>query len=161
MNDWYRFETNVIAGSSGPELGSWDYQAIRHSCFKGILSVNSGDGVRGAELVAMGVNHCVIPMSANAPARPGDLEWCLANLPLAKQAIERLTSNGPMVVHCHSGKDRAGMVLAAYLIQFQGMTVEQAMERVLAVRSIAFTAPQYRPFAAEVLNAFKRTVTIS
>jgi len=62
---------------------------------------------------------------------------------------------GPVLIHCRSGKDRTGMVLAAYLIEFEGYDVEKAMEEVIAVRPIAFSAEGWMEFALEVLNLYQ------
>ncbi len=64
-------------------------------------------------------------------------------------------TNGPVLVHCRSGKDRTGMVLAAYLIEFEGCNEKEAMEKVTAVRPIAFSAAGWMEFGLEVLGLFK------
>ncbi len=63
--------------------------------------------------------------------------------------------NGPVLIHCRSGKDRTGMVLAAYLIEFEGCSEKEAMEKVTAVRPIAFSAEGWKEFGLEVLSLFK------
>ena len=63
--------------------------------------------------------------------------------------------NGPVLIHCRSGKDRTGMVMAAYLIEFESYNVEKAMEEVISVRPIAFSAEGWMDFAAEVLSTYK------
>ena len=47
------------------------------------------------------------------------------------------------------------MVLAAYLIEFEGLSVTEAMERVLAVRPIAFSAEGWMDFGLEVLTIYR------
>lgn len=66
--------------------------------------------------------------------------------------------NGPVLVHCRSGKDRTGMVLAAYLIEIEGYGVKRAMEEVLAVRPIAFSAEGWMEFGLEVLGLYKTLI---
>lgn len=39
-----------------------------------------------------------------------------------------------VLVHCASGRGRTGMFLAAYLIKYQGLTAQQAIERVRDLR---------------------------
>jgi hypothetical protein len=47
------------------------------------------------------------------------------------------------------------MVLAAYLIEIEGYDVKQAMEEVLAIRPIAFSAEGWMEFGLEVLGLYK------
>lgn len=62
-----------------------------------------------------------IPMRNGEPAE-------LSQLSLAVSAIDSLLSRGHRVlVHCSAGKDRTGMVLAAYLIAKRGLSAEEAI----------------------------------
>ena len=108
-----------IAGRSGPNTNMWDLHEIKSSGIGSILSVNNGEAVHESMLSSLGIAYSNIPMSSNAPAREGDKELCLENLPRAMEFIRENLKNGPVLVHCRSGKDRTGMVMAAYLIKFE------------------------------------------
>jgi len=47
------------------------------------------------------------------------------------------------------------MVLAAYLIEFEGYNIKDAVDKVIAVRPIAFSAEGWMEFAREVLELYK------
>jgi protein-tyrosine phosphatase len=53
----------------------------------------------------------------------------------------------------HSGKSRTGLFLVYYAVRALQVTGKEAIERVRAVRPIAFTAPGWEEFALEVLAA--------
>jgi protein-tyrosine phosphatase len=144
-----------IAGRSGPNSTNWDLDEIKASGFAAILSVNNGEAVHESMLSRLGIAYSVIPMSSNAPVRDGDKELCLENLPKAMEFIRESMMNGPVLIHCHSGKDRTGMVLAAYLIEFEGYNVKGAMEKVIEIRPIAFSAEGWMEFGLEVLSHYK------
>ncbi|WKE64256.1 dual specificity protein phosphatase family protein [Gallaecimonas kandeliae] len=143
-----------LAGRSGPNLDPWELPQFKEAGFAAILSVNDGEMVHGSQIEALGMAYANIPMSPNAPIRPGDKAQCLANLPQALAFIESQFEAGPVLVHCRSGKDRTGLVLAASLMAFEGLGVEEAMDEVFKVRDIAFSAEGWVPFAREVLAAF-------
>jgi len=144
-----------IAGRSGPNSNIWDLNEIRANGFSAILSVNNGEAVHESILSGLGIAYSNIPMSSNAPVRKGDKELCLENLPKALNFIKENMINGPVLIHCRSGKDRTGMVLAAYLIEFEGYNVKDAMEKVIEVRPVAFSAEGWMEFVLEVLNLYK------
>jgi len=144
-----------IAGRSGPNSTIWDLDEIKASGFAAILSVNNGEAVHESKLSSLGISYSVIPMSSNAPVRDGDKELCLENLPKAMAFIRENMTNGPILIHCRSGKDRTGMVLAAYLIEFEGCSEKEAMEEVITVRPIAFSAEGWMEFGLEVLSLYK------
>ena len=144
-----------IAGRSGPNSEIWDLNEIKASGFTSILSVNNGEAVRESMLSNLEIAYSNIPMSSNAPIRDGDKEECLDNLPKAMEFIRKNIKNGPVLIHCRSGKDRTGMVLAAYLIEFEGYEVIEAMNKVISVRPIAFSAEGWFEFGLEVLSLYK------
>ncbi len=150
---WLR--KDKIAGRSGPNSDMWDLNEIKAGGIAAILSVNHGDAVHESLLSNLGIAYSIIPMSSNAPVRDGDKELCLANLPKAMEFIREQMMGGPVLVHCRSGKDRTGMVLAAYLIEFEGCNENEAMEKVTEVRPIAFSAEGWKEFGLEVLSLFK------
>ena len=57
-----------------------------------------------------------------------------------------------MLIHCRSGKDRTGLLMAYYLLNERAMTVGQAMDQVLRVRPIAFTAEGWLDYCKSILN---------
>jgi protein-tyrosine phosphatase len=135
-----------IAGRSGPNTDGWDLDAIQAGGFSAILSVNNGEAVHQTLLAKLGIAYANIPMSSNAPARDGDREFCLQNVPRALEFIAENLVSGPVLIHCRSGKDRTGMVMAAYLIEFEGYDAKTAMDQVIEVRPIAFTAQGWKEF---------------
>lgn len=144
-----------IAGRSGPNSNIWDLNKIKASGIASILSVNNGEAVHESMLSNLGMTYSNIPMSSNAPTRDGDKEFCLNNLPRAMEFIRENLINGPVLIHCRAGKDRTGMVMAAYLIEFERYNVKKAMEEVIAVRPIAFSAEGWKEFGLEVLSRYK------
>jgi protein-tyrosine phosphatase len=144
-----------IAGRSGPNTNAWDLKEIRASGFSAILSVNNGEAVHESMLSNLGIAYSNIPMSPNAPAREGDREICLENIPKAMDFIGENLAIGPVLIHCRSGKDRTGMVMAAYLIEFEGYNAKPAMDKVIAVRPIAFSAEGWMEFGLDVLSHYK------
>ncbi len=155
MKHVFWLKQGVIAGRSGPNRDMWDLGAIESIGFSAILSVNDGEAVHETMISGVGMQYANIPMSSNAPPRNGDKQFCLENIPKAMEFIQMNLPSGPVLVHCRSGKDRTGMVLAAYLIYFEGYDVKQAMEKVLSDRQIAFSAEGWFEFAREVLSLCK------
>jgi protein-tyrosine phosphatase len=144
-----------IAGRSGPNSNIWDPNEIFANKFSAILSVNNGEAVHESILSDLGIAYSNIPMSSNAPVRKGDKELCLENLPKAIDFIKENMEFGPVLVHCRSGKDRTGMVLAACLIEFEGYSVKDAMREVIEIRPIAYSAEGWMEFVLEVLSLHK------
>jgi atypical dual specificity phosphatase len=59
----------------------------------------------------------------------------IEELDQAVDFIEQQIGNSrPVMVHCAAGKGRTGTVLAAYLVKNQGMTAEQAIDKVRIMR---------------------------
>ena len=158
MEHVYWLRDGKVAGRSGPNHNPWDLEELKSNGFAAILSVNHGDDVHESLLHSLGIEYAAIPMSSNAPIREGDREFCLQNLPRAMSFIRENLPCGPVLVHCRSGKDRTGMVLAAYLIEFEGFGVREAMNQVLEVRPIAYSAEGWREFALEVLSHYESSI---
>lgn len=149
---WLR--EGLLAGRSGPNLDPWDLETFKKNGFSAILSVNDGEMVHESLIESLGLNYANIPMSSNAPVQPGDKELCLRNLPKAMKFLGENLRSGPVLVHCRSGKDRTGLVLAASLIAIDGAEVDISMSEVLKVREIAFSADGWMSFSKSVLEAF-------
>lgn len=155
MKHVYWLKDDKIAGRTGPNTHMWDLEDLKSNGIAAILSVNHGEGVHETLLSSLDIAYANIPMSSNAPVREGDCEYCLENIPRAMEFIGKHICNGTVLVHCRSGKDRTGMVLAAYLIEFEGRGAKQAMDEVLGVRPIAFTAEGWKEFTLDVLDRYK------
>lgn len=154
MNHLFWLEPNRIAGRSGPNKDPWSLTEIAEAGFKGILSVNNGEAVHKTLIDRLGLAYAHIPLSDNAPPKSGDVSYCLAALPNIITFIEETLERGPVLIHCRSGKDRTGLTMAAYLVRCRGMSATEAMQRVLDVRPIAFSAEGWFEFCEQVLEEF-------
>lgn len=154
MKNVFWLRDGWLAGRSGPNLDPWNITDFHDFGFSAILSVNDGEMVHESLIQTLGMEYANIPMSSNAPVRPDDKEYCLNNLPKAVEFIAGHLENGPVLVHCRSGKDRTGLVLAASLIEIEGLDVKAAMDEVRKVREIAFSAEGWLEFGKNVLEDF-------
>jgi protein-tyrosine phosphatase len=147
---------NLLAGRCGPDMQPWRLERLRKSGFGAVLSVNDGELCHPEDFEQHGLAHVCIPLSNNAPPQKGDLEHCLSVLPAALAFAQENISRGvPVLVHCTAGKDRTGLFMAYYLMQCEDCSLQQAMERVRAVRPVALTADGWYDFALQVLSASK------
>ena len=145
---------NLLVGRCAPNEQPWCLEDLRQSGIGAVLSVNDGELCRPEDFAQQELAYACIPLSNNAPPCDGDLEHCLSVLPAALSfAKENISRHIPVLVHCSAGKDRTGLFMAYYLMHCEGCSIEQAMERVRAVRSGAFTADGWHDLAFQVLFA--------
>ena len=159
MKNIFWLREGKIAGRTGPDENPWDLEEIKSAGFSAILSVNNGEGVHETLISKVGLSYASIPMSPNAPVKEGDLDHCLKNLPRAVDFIKDNTKTGAVLVHCRSGKDRTGLVLSAYLMTSENLSVEDAMSNVFKVRPIAFSAEGWVDFGKQVLSRYEHKNT--
>ncbi len=147
-----------LAGRPGPDREPWDLSALRRGGIDSILSVNDGEHVETAEVLAQGLRYLCIPLSQNAPPLSGDEERCVAGLPVATRFVEgELDAGRTVMVHCSSGKDRTGLFLAHFAMRAEGLSAARAMAKIRSVRPIAFSAPGWLEHAERVLQRTSAT----
>jgi len=145
---------NELCGRPGPNFEPWRPGEFHAAGIGAVLSVNGGESVYPDELQPFGINHLCVPLAANAPPEPGELELCVERLPLAYEFAHQHIANGKAVlVHCRHGKDRTGLFMAYYLVKRYDLAPQEAIGRVKAVRPIAMTAVGWDEFVPDVLRA--------
>lgn len=143
-----------LCGRSGPNHEPWNASELQAAGIGAVLSVNHAESVYAEDFRAVDMSYRCIPLAANAPPRDGDLELCMARLPLAYEyALNEIESGNPVLVHCRHGKDRTGLFMAYFLRRQLGMSSKDAIDRVKTVRPIALTAEGWDQFAVDVLDA--------
>ena len=152
MQHIFWLESGKLAGRTGPNNNPWVPDEFVKAGFSAIISVNDGELCHVDEIEQSGLAYVCIPMSGNAPPRPGDKDICLDNLPRALDFIKKHLASGKVLIHCRSGKDRTGLLMAYYMLDEHAMTVDQAMDRVWQVRPTAFTAEGWRDFCRSILD---------
>ena len=144
----------VLAGRSGPSQDPWQLDELKSRGLGAVLSVNDGELCHPDDFERLAIRYLCIPLSPNAPPLDGDVQHCRMVLPLAYNFTKSNEAHRvATLVHCHAGKDRTGLFMAYFLVRSLGCTAADAIAKVKAVRSIAFTAPGWDEFAHDVLAA--------
>lgn len=151
MEHVFWLENTQIAGRPGPNQIPWKLDEFANNGFAAILSVNDGELCHVQDIHDAGLVYACLPMSENAPPRAGDRELSLLSLPKTYEFIETNLNHGKVLIHCTSGKDRTGLVMAFYLTQKFDMPVDEAMCRVRNIRPIAFTAEGWWEYSRSLL----------
>lgn len=110
--------SNYIDAKSVPQ----DFFVI--NCTKDLPMVNSKYGTR---------------LAVNDDLRPESIEIMRRNIPLMTRYIDEHVSKGQNVlVHCAAGQQRSAAVVAAYLIKYRGMSIDEAIKYVKSKKPDAF-----------------------
>jgi protein-tyrosine phosphatase len=142
-----------LAGRPGPNQEPWNVEELQRGGIGAVLSVNAGILVNPEDFLSRGMRYARIPFSDKAPPMPGDLEICLTALPRAYDFVSaEIQAGKAALVHCRSGKDRTGLLMAYYLMRTTGVSVDDAIRQVRLVRPIALSAEGWDEFAREILR---------
>jgi protein tyrosine/serine phosphatase len=120
------FDTVVpgkIYRSGQPSQGQLDEWMQRYG-FRAILSLRFGIPPYEKELAERnGVKLYHFPFSATTGLREGQWEEI--------RTILTDESNLPVLVHCHGGGDRSGIVTALYRVEIQGWPLDKALKEMI------------------------------
>lgn len=153
MKHVFWLEPDRLAGRCGPNLEPWSPVELYAHGIGAVISVNNAERVYPEEFSALGMRYAHIPLSDAAPPRPGDLEFNRQQLPVAYDWIMNcLNDDLAVLIHCRSGKDRTGLLMAYYLVRRHACTPDEAVTRVKTVRSIAFSSEGWDQFALDILT---------
>ena len=156
MNHIFWVVPEKLAGRPGPDRVPWDVAALRAGGIGAVLSLNDGALCHPADFQVHDISYACMPMSDNAPPRPGDDVICLEVLPRAYEFVtEQMNRQRGVLVHCSSGKDRTGLFLSYFLMRHDHLSVSEAIRAVRTVRPIAISAMGWEAFASRVLSHFR------
>lgn len=141
MKTLYWILPGLLAGRPGPQTVPWDLIALWEAGFRTIVSLVPVDG---EPIRQLGFRHLLVPLHGGLAFLPPMRRRLARRMrPVVDFVAEEVTAGRPTLVHCRKGNDRTGAVLAAYLARHQGLTLEEAIRRVLeanpqAMRSLGF-----------------------
>jgi len=98
---------------------------LRHLAGRGVRTVvnlrdeKDASDREQAAVLALGMRYVNVPMSGFASPSERDVHHVLA--------LIRASANEPVFVHCKHGRDRTGVVVAAYRVLDQGWGAERAL----------------------------------
>ncbi|MBQ4892198.1 protein phosphatase [Shewanella sp. UCD-FRSSP16_17] len=155
MKQLFWLVDGVIAGRSGPNKDEWDLAELKAAGVGAVLSVNNGDNVDTDEIEKQGLRYLCTPFSRNIPPQEGDVVICVSQARKALAFIRQCEAdNVAVMIHCRSGKDRTGIMMAYYLMD-NGAAPVHAVSQVRSVRDIAFSAEGWDQLVFDVLYALQ------
>lgn len=137
-----------LGGRRGPTRSPWDPAVLYGGGIRTVITVASE--VHVGDLARYGLLHRRVKL----PPLPFMLPWP-QTLPCSQKTFvqrvkpvltfihQQLEASRPTLVHCHDGDDRTGVVLAAYLVVYQGLSPEAAIRQVRAANPSAMKMPGY------------------
>src|SRR5215218_8787757 len=103
---------DAIGGRPGPYFDPWSVTEIRAAGFEAVINLSEHPSDFEA-FKAAGMEASWVPLPTNVPPTKASEELCVEALPRAYAFVSAQRSRGRRVlVHCHAGKDRTGMLLA-------------------------------------------------
>lgn len=134
---------------SEAQLDKW----IQEYGFKSILSMRSGVPPYEKELAERyGIKIYHVPFSATKGLREGQWE--------AIRPILTDKSNLPILVHCHGGGDRSGIVTVLYRVEVQGWPLEKALREMNRYYHISLRYPALQEQLRERFRAVPEEVPV-
>src|SRR5215212_410158 len=115
MNSVFWLIHDAIGGRAGPQLEPWSISELRAAGFDAVINLSEHPSDFEA-FEAVGIEASWVPLPTDVPPTKESEEQCVEALPRAFAFISAHRSKGRRVlVHCHAGKDRTGMLLAVFV----------------------------------------------
>jgi protein-tyrosine phosphatase len=139
----YTVEPGLLYGRPGPNRARWNLQHLKRQGLIAVVSLVRIDDPK--EVAQAGLKHYCIPFEErlHLPYKSANgfvLEICDRFDQILKAHLPR---KEPILVHCNSGKDRTGLLLAYYLITRRGLSARRALKAVRKQKPDALTASGY------------------
>ena len=142
---------DAIGGRAGPHLDPWSITELRSGGFSALINL-SEHPTNFETLEAVGIEAIWVPLPTDVPPTKESEEKCVEALPPALAFLFAQLSRGRRVlVHCHAGKDRTGMLLALFVAKRDGLAAGEAIRKVREVRPPAVSAPGWEALALAVI----------
>jgi len=120
IQNFHVVSPNVMRGSQPSEEG---FKLLKEYCnIKTVLSLRNNKESNEWEkdvVEKLGMKFINIPMSGTEEQSIKKIEQCLS--------LMHSESNQPIFIHCLAGKDRTGLILAAYRIKYGGWDISDAL----------------------------------
>jgi protein-tyrosine phosphatase len=142
---------DALGGRPGPQLEPWSVAELRAAGFDAVMNLSEHPSDFEA-FEAVGIEASWVPLPTDVPPTKKSEEQCVEALPRAFAFVSAQLSKGRRVlVHCHAGKDRTGMLLALLVAKKEGLSARAAIEKVREIRPLAITAPGWEELALAVI----------
>jgi protein-tyrosine phosphatase len=142
---------DAVGGRPGPHWDPWSVTELRAAGFEAVINLSEHPSDL-ASLEAVGMEASWVPLPTDVPPTKESEEKCVDALPRALAfVISQMSRGRRILVHCHAGKDRTGMLLAVLVAKQDGLPAEASIRKVRAVRPLALTAPGWEALALRVI----------
>ena len=150
MEHIYWVIDHLLAGRPGPHLAPWKPTELYAGGLRAVVSLAQEEETE--DLTRYGFTH----YRASFPpvllfSRGMRNAFIHQSLPVWKFIDQQLEAGNPVLVHCHHGQDRTGVVLAGYLIIYRNVNPQQALQQLRAAKPAAMSADGF----AEVLGLLR------
>ena len=139
----YAVEPGLLFGRPGPNKSHWDLDALKR---RGLAVVVSLVHIEDPKAVARaGLRHYVIPFEErlSLPYKTAN-GFVLEIFDEFDRVLDiHLPRREPVLVHCNSGKDRTGLLLAYYLVSRKGVSSKRALKMLRKLKPDALSASGY------------------
>lgn len=140
-----------IAGRPGPQMDPWEVQELRAAGFDAVINLSEHPSDDTA-FAAAGLEASWVPLPTDIPPTKKSEEQFIAELPRAYAFVaDQMAKRRRVLVHCHAGKDRTGILLALVVAKQDGVSAATAIARVRKVRPLAITANGWEALALTVI----------
>ncbi|HOU14202.1 MAG TPA: dual specificity protein phosphatase family protein [Anaerolineae bacterium] len=142
MQHIYWILDRILAGRPGPVRAPWRPAEFYAGGIRAVVSLAAEEPVE--DLREYGLEHFKAEFPPVFLFSVGMRKAFIHEaLPVWNFIHPRLEAGTPVLVHCHAGCDRTGLILAGYLVIYRHLLPEAAIAQVRAANSCALGAPGY------------------
>lgn len=142
MRHVYWIIDKILGGRPGPVREPWNPQALYAGGIRTVVSLAAEEPVD--DLTQYGLEHYRAAFPPVYLFSVGMRKAFIHEaLPVWKFIHARVEVGTPVLVHCHAGADRTGLILAGYLVLYHALPPDEASARVRAANFFAMAAPGY------------------